>query len=157
MLVPSEHDKPMFGLPSNFIFHYMCRTPARVKMPSAETGCQEKADWDHGTMAMVSIKLYRSHAEKSAKGWSDEFMFLEPRWAHEGSWGCFREEKKNFSNHEMLGEYKTENRNKPLMDLIWACVPDCLILVQKFSCNLSVLQKFTLRATKTPSESSLAQ
>lgn len=32
----------------------------------------------------------------------------------------------------MLGEYKTENYNKPLMHLIWACVLYCFILVQKF-------------------------
>lgn len=132
MLTPSEHDKLMFGLPSTFIFHYMCRTPAQVKKPTAETLWQEKADWDHGTM--VSIKLYRSHVEKREKGQSDEHVFLEPGWVHEGSWGCFREKKKNKLQQpiNMLGEYKTENCSKPLMDLTWACAPHCLILLQKF-------------------------
>lgn len=132
MLVPSEQDKPMFGLLGTFIFHYLCRTPAQVKMPTAETLWQEKADWDHGKRAMVSIKLYRSHTKKSDKGQSDEICFWNQVGFMKEAEAVSRKRKKLQQPWNMLGEYKTENYSKPLMDLFWACAPYCLILEQKF-------------------------
>lgn len=44
-----------------------------AKTPKVETAFQEKADWEHGNIAMVSIKLYKRHAEKSEEGWRDTY------------------------------------------------------------------------------------
>lgn len=78
-------------------------------------------------------------------------MILEPGWVQEESWGCFREEKEKLQQPwNILGDYKTEKYSEPLMDLIWACAPYCLILGQKFIHGQD-------KHWGSPSESSLAQ
>lgn len=70
-------------------------------MPTAETEWQEKAAWHHGNRAMGSINLYGSHAEKTDKGQTDEYMilvgFMKEAEAVSGK-------RKTFSNHEICWE-----------------------------------------------------
>lgn len=129
MLVPSEHDKPMFGLPSTFIFHHICRTLAQVNAHSWDSmsGKGRLGWWEQGHGVNQAVWKLCWEKWQRARWWIHDFG-----WAHEGNWGCFREEKNLQQPWNMLGEYKTENYSKTLIDLIWACAPYCLILEQKF-------------------------
>lgn len=104
-----------------------------AKMPTVETICQEKADWEHGNIAMVSIKLYKRQTEKWGRAKRCIYTIVGPGWVHKERWDNFREKRKTLQQQmNVLGEYKTENYKKPLVNLIWAYAPYCLTFVQKF-------------------------